>query len=640
MRRRRGPAAVDPRVGLRARVRYWFDNSLTRGATSLIGWLGLASLLLIVMAALVVVAFDIQTGGGSLNAIEAGWQALLRTLDAGTMGEDVGWGFRVVMLGVTLGGVFVVSLLIGVITTSMNARIAVLRKGRSPVLETGHTLILGWSPKVFTLLAQLAVANANQARARVAILADRDKVSMEDEIRARLGGALGRMKVICRSGDPMVPADLAIANAAKAGSIVILAPDDEHSDAFTLRCLMALNRKQARAAASNHIVATVSDSSIAAAIPLVGDRDVRRISADELIARIVAQTCRQSGLSMVTVELLNFEGDEIYFQAEPDLAGRTYAEALLAYEDSSVIGLHDGSGRIRINPPMATVLTADTEVIAISADDDTIRLPVAAVETPDETAITCLPRVPPAVECTLVLGWNNHGRGIVRTLDSYVAPGSRVEVVGVGTRRAEDLALTTRLRNLTVAWHDGDPSDRACLESLELGGFDHVILLAEDCADHDDADTRTLVTLLNLRDLARRNGHRYSIVTELLDTRNRELAEASVADDFIVSDELVSLMLAQVSENPALEDVLGGLFDAEGSEIYLRPAAEYVQLGVPVSYATVVASAARRGETAIGYRCAAEAADEQASYGVAVNPPKSRRRVWTPEDRVIVLSED
>ena len=38
----------------------------------------------------------------------------------------------------------------------------------------------------------------------------------------------------------------------------------------------------------------------------------------------------------------------------------------------------------------------------------------------------------------------------------------------------------------------------------------------------------------------------------MLDVRNRELAEVTQADDFIVSDKLVSLMLAQVSENKDL----------------------------------------------------------------------------------------
>ena len=44
------------------------------------------------------------------------------------------------------------------------------------------------------------------------------------------------------------------------------------------------------------------------------------------------------------LELLDFGGDEIYFHEEPGLVGKTFGEALLAYEDSSVIGLRPREG--------------------------------------------------------------------------------------------------------------------------------------------------------------------------------------------------------------------------------------------------------------------------------------------------------
>ena len=79
--------------------------------------------------------------------------------------------------------------------------------------------------------------------------------------------------------------------------------------------------------------------------------DVHALLTGDQIARIVAQTSRQSGLSVVYTELLNFSGSEIYFQAEPKLTGRTYGEALGAYDESSVIGLRTEKGKIILNPP-------------------------------------------------------------------------------------------------------------------------------------------------------------------------------------------------------------------------------------------------------------------------------------------------
>jgi hypothetical protein len=131
-----------------------------------------------------------------------------------------------------------------------------------------------------------------------------------------------------------------------------------------------------------------------------------------------------------------------------------------------------------------------------------------------------------------------------------------------------------------------------------------------------------------------------NIVSEMLDDRNRELAEVTKADDFIVSDRLVSLMLSQISESEALVGVFAELFSSSGVEIYLRPAALYIVPGAEADFCTVVAAASARGETAIGYRIASDAYASSAGYGVHLNPPKVEQRLFGPGDTIIVLAED
>ena len=55
----------------------------------------------------------------------------------------------------------------------------------------------------------------------------------------------------------------------------------------------------------------------------------------ELIGRIAAQTCRQPGLSVVYMDLLDFGGDEIYFATVPELAGQAFGDALHAFREST-----------------------------------------------------------------------------------------------------------------------------------------------------------------------------------------------------------------------------------------------------------------------------------------------------------------
>jgi hypothetical protein len=154
------------------------------------------------------------------------------------------------------------------------------------------------------------------------------------------------------------------------------------------------------------------------------------------------------------------------------------------------------------------------------------------------------------------------------------------------------------------------------------------------------ADSKTLVTLLHLRDIADRAALDINIVREMLDDRNRELAEVARPDDFIVSSRLVSLMLAQVSENSELITVFEQLFSGDGSEIYVVPSELYIRDGAEADFYTVTAAAARRQETALGYRIAEDAYSNVKSYGVHLNPPKGERRTFGPGDSIIVLAEN
>jgi hypothetical protein len=110
-------------------------------------------------------------------------------------------------------------------------------------------------------------------------------------------------------------------------------------------------------------------------------------------------------------------------------------------------------------------------------------------------------------------------------------------------------------------------------------------------------------------------------------------------DDFIVSEHLISLMMSQFSENAELFDVFTDIFDPEGAEIYLKPVGDYVSVGEPVNFYTVVEAARRRGETAIGYRKTSESSDAGKAYGVHTNPKKSEQVTFAQEDKIIVIAE-
>ncbi|HCR49397.1 MAG TPA: potassium transporter TrkA [Bacteroidetes bacterium] len=622
-----------PEITVKQRLRYWFDNTMSKGAWSLIAWLGVLSAVMILIASFVIVLgirpeWATQEGMGWSHII---WQNLMRTIDAGTMGGDTGsWPAMFLMLFVTLGGIFIFSALIGVLNSGLESKLEDLRKGRSFVVENEHTIIYGWSSLIFPIITELVEANKNRKKPTIVILSDRDKVEMEDEIRARVP-EVANTRIVCRSGSPIDFDDVRIVNPDAARSIIILAPHEAGDpDAHVIKTVLAILNNPERKKEPYHIVAELRQHHNRTILEMVGGGEIETVVFDDLVTRISVQTCRQTGLSSVLTDLLNFGGDEIYFSKAGQVAGCTFGDALQLFEKSSLIGLKQ-DGKVRLLPDMKTIIQPNDELVAISLDDDTIRKggdpfiqsemirPVAPIEvTPEKT---------------LILGWNERAEATMNELNAYVCEGSHTTVVH--REPVPELPLLTKQVVQTVL---ADPTDRAVLDNIHPEVYDHILVLRDTRMGIQEADARTLVVLLHLRELAIRHGKNFAIVSEMGDVRNQRLADSTQVDDFIISDQLVSLVLAQVSENKALAAVFEDLFDADGAELYLKPASEYVETQKDLSFYTVVEAAKARNEIAIGWRRQADAEKRDRGFGIQLNPPKTTRLNLKPDDALIVLA--
>ena len=623
-------------------LHYHFENTLSAGPIAIIGWLAVVSLAIVLLAAVVVALFGISFDAGAQEGtgfIEAAWNLLMRTFDAGNMADDAGWPLRIVTLLVTLGGIFIVSTLIGTITSGMESSIDEMRKGRSRVIERGHTLILGWSPTVFAIINELVIANENQRHPRIVILADHDKVEMEDEVRTKLPNTKNT-RVICRRGSPLDLDDLELVNPHEAKSVIILSPNVNDPDTYVIKSILALTNNPNRSKEPFHIVAELLDAKNMEAARLVGGDEAVLIQSSDVIARITAQTCRQSGLSVVYQELMDFDGAEIYFKEEPELVGQTYRHALSRFQQSAMMGIFTAEHQALVNPPMDRVIAPGDQVIVIAEDDDTVVLtsPPATIP-PANGRVAAAAKTGP--ERTLVLGWNVKGEKVIRELDAYVPEGSVVMIVADSEGASEEVErFRAELRRQDVRFVQGNTTERTTLENAQPDKFNHIILLSDTTIHMQEADAKTLITLLHLRKLSQEKEQRLSIVSEMRDVRNRALAEVAQPDDFIVSDKLISLLLSQISENKHLDAVFRDLLDPEGSEIYLKPITNYVTPGQPVNFYTLVAAAASHGETAIGYRIVAKANKSDEGFGVKINPDKAEPVTFAPEDKLIVLAEE
>ena len=631
-----------------ARLRYAFDNYMAKGTIALIFGLFLLSLLIIFVVSVVLVVSGTLLGSAQTSGIdfpEMLWRSLLRTLDPGTMGGDAGTiPFVLAMLAVTLGGIFVISTLIGVLSSGIEGKLDELRKGRSQVLESNHTVILGWSRQIFEIIGELVLANENQKRAHVVVLAEKNKVEMEDEIRQRVPDTK-TTRIVCRSGSPIELADLAIASLQTSRAIIVLAPENEDPDTDVIKTLLAITNDPTRREEPYRIVAELHEPSNVDVARLASGGEAQLVLGGDLIGRIAAQTCRQPGLSIVYQDLLDFGGDEMYFWSSPELVGRPYGDCLPLFRRSCLIGIIPVDGEPHLNPAMDRVIVEGDKLVFVSEDDDTIVREDPPEGTPRDDLIVVREQSAQRQDSTLVLGWNSRTGLLLVELDKYVAPGSRLTVLadghGVAVPSDEITGVADKLQNMKLEYRHLDTTNRAVLNQVTSEGYEHIVVMSyADYLDEQRADARTLVTLLHLRDIEAQRGESFTIVSEMLDVRNRALAAVTRADDFIVSNKLVSLMMSQLAENPDLRPIFDDMFDEDGSEIYLKPAGDYVKLGKPVDFYTVLESARRRGQTALGYRLLAKSDDPGANYGVAMNPDKVEQVTFSEDDKLIVISED
>ena len=631
--------ATKSKIGTWARLRYNFDNSIAKAGTFVLYVLLLMMVIALIMVGvkstlLAIPALTQAADPANLSFFDLFWASFTKIL---SLGGEPTWADRIVAVMYWVTTTALTASVIGYVVGAIQRTFARLRKGRSPIVDSNHTLILGWSTRIFPILEELAIANENVRKPVVVIFAPHDREFMEDEIESRTEN-LGKLKIVTRSGEPSNPLDLKRTNISSAKSVIIL-DSDETGDANVVSTVLAV--KAVNSNPNLKIVAELDDKDTAEAISVATQGQVLSVRSHEVIARVTAQASRQPGLSTVILDLLDFSGDEIYFSEIPALDGKTYGDALLSFNTASVIGLLDPKGKVMLNPKATTKIAKGSRIIAIAQDDDKVTYTGTRDELVKKTTKIAAPAAKP--EHLLVIGWSEMGRSVISELAAFLPKGSTVHILARKKLVAEDqlkeLDFGSNIK-ITTASVTGDIDDLSAAASARH--YDEVIVLGyRNAISEAEADAQTMLTMLQMNRLfdAPNNGVEPTrLVAEILDGRKAEIARVAAVDDLVVSDNLAALIIAQISENPELAPIFEDLFDADGASLSVRDIALYSAVGKEVSYAQLVANARAKGESAIGYRSAKKSLGDAAA-GVSLNPDKEA--VFTPQkgDSLIVVAD-
>lgn len=643
----------------RQRWRYRVDSFLTRGSSALFVSLVFAFLGSILLIAVMRLVFNFFAPDTEHNFAGQIWVIFLQLTDPGNMNQDNDTPsiFKTAAVVAGLTGVVIFSALIAFLTTALDQAISHLKKGHSQVLEEGHTLILGWSPRVIEILRELVEANESEDDPVAVILSETDKETMDEYLRTNFTDRRNT-RVVTRSGGTASVQALQRVSAGDAKSAIVLASCDPAasldtklaSDAKVIKTVLALD-SQTEQDAEFSIVAEVFTERNRQVVRDIAPDVVSVIDAEEILAKIMVQTSRTSGLSVVYGELLSFEGCEMYFHNNPSWEGMRFDRLQFHFPDGVPIGIRNPEGEIFIRPELDAIMKADDEILIVAEDDSTIEYVSQPVMIPKASEIPDR-RSNQRFERQLILGWSYKAPIIIQEYADYVVGGSQIDVMikDPPPQLAETIERLDKNSTVQVKLIDKDPLNSDDLESMEPFFYNTVIVLPQKPSldsEPERIDSETIVVLLHLRKLQKTlaEAGRHvdtKLITEVLESANRELVSHAGVNDFIISNRMVSMIFAQISEEPDIQKVYDNLFAEEGSEIYVKPANLYFDnLPMTCRFGDLMRVAQKReAEICLGYKIKALEGDGNANYGVKLIPLKDSEITLTEEDCLVVVAED
>ena len=641
------------------RLRYAVDNFMSKGSSSI--FLALLCLFLfgfLVMVLIRSIANTFMPDETLSSWGEIPWRVYVAVMEgsAAETDGDSNWAAKITSILGVLVGLVLFSSMVAFITSVFTAKLDELRRGRSLVLENDHTLILGFGDRILEVIRELIEANESEPDAAIVILADNDKEEMDNMIRDNISDFV-TTRVITRSGVVTNINNLRKVMAANAKSVIIMnsaaswRPEDEKNlaDALVLKSIMSII---AVCDGDEHppIVCEIHSDRDRNLAENISNGDVKALNEVSVLSRMIAQLAlSRNGLSVVYSDMVGFDGNEFYFyQPDGGWGGElNFGESLNRFNSSTPMGIHNANGEIILNPPKETPVNDDDELIVFAEDDSTIFYFNEPVFQPKVNKIPSSV-VKPRSHRIALLNWTTKTGIILEKLCSYLPEGSELCTYVSDKLPEMDIlknSLSESYPHINISIKEVDLNDLEKLDELEPQEFDSILILSPGGTTIEEMDAYVISLLIRIRQILISKSKKWpKLITEVMDSDNIDIILNSGVEDFMVSNQFVSQIMAQVSEEPLALDVYDDLFQAEGSELYIKPASFYFDFSekesLTMPYGECVQAAQLRNEVILGLQIHTDQKNRDKMFGIVLIPDKKDEFTIRKEDGLIALAED
>jgi len=637
------------------KLRYRFEKYLNKGGSSIfvslfVVFIVLFLLMIFIRWMLLFIWPDLTYTDSFLDDI---WMTWLQMTDPGNMNQDnisPTWLKVTTVLSGVLG-VIILSMLIAFITTALEKVFYNFRKGRGKVIEEDFTLILGWNERVVDIIRELILANESEKYGAVVILSGEDKEEMDDLITKRIPDSL-TTRIITTTGDYANINELKRVNIEQAKSVILLASCTEsasqeekiYSDVQSVKSIMAMISCQG----GKNELPIITEIFNEDKIELIGyfdDENIIALNSWEIMGKLLVQTSLTSGLEMVYNEILSFDGCEIYFY-KADWNGASFGKLPFHFKDGVPLGVYNEEDGMVLRPGKNYTMKPEDQIIIMAEDDSTINFESTRAFSP--TGLELVNRkLEQSQRSVLIVGWHDVAEIFISESADYVKEGSSFNIYF----REPTEELITRVEELKeeypdfeISLTDTNPFDLESLEATNPFDHDNIVILSQEFGEQsaDKIDSDTLIILLLLRKIKSKMGEtKTKIITQVLNSDNQEIITQTDVDDFIISNKLITMILAQLSEEPLIMKFYEDIFSEDGSEIYVKSIGLYLnQFPVKTTFGDLIDLADQRDEICLGIRKGDQSKNADANFGVTLNLDKDAAVTLEEGDFLVVLSED
>ncbi|ULQ61102.1 hypothetical protein K7I13_07575 [Brucepastera parasyntrophica] len=273
---------------------------------------------------------------------------------------------------------------------------------------------------------------------------------------------------------------------------------------------------------------------------------------------------------------------------------------------------------------MATVVEKDDQIIVLASSSSGIKPCQNLQPAPKYHDISDFQISPQADETFLFLGWSPDCIYMLKALASYTQKHSRVRIICEDISQLSSGEFEKIPIEITV--EQGNIFDKKTLSDIDWQFYENIVIPGYGPGN----DMLVARMYILLKDALADRGF-INNITVVFDNLLRNIAE-EISGVNIVSVDIIFRIAAQILAHPDVMYAILEMISPEGVEVYLKPVENYIVLEREVDFFTIIESARRYNETAIGY------ITEQTSK-ISLNPPKFEKKRFYHFDKIIVFSD-